>query len=454
MNQQNKNIDNVLKDKLLQAEVSPPDSVWNSIESTLIATQKRAALLLYRRLAYAAAAILIFGFFAFYLSRSDSKLDPQNNKLANQTTIDSLPGANDSLSIKNSEIKRKNIIQSKDLRNSLAKNSIQKGENSVREMLSHVAANQYGEIISRTIIIPVSIRESERILEVFSLYTLKSNPLNLLKAGAYKHRLKYEELENLLADHSSGSLLNGWSVGLAFAPASVERSNGIFTPNAEALYNNAGSPMTYVSEKDMPAYSGGINLAYQISERWSFKTGMYYLKQGQRIENFSVLQNSANAINSSNSYYGNIIFENYQVLSDNAQIADVVQLTDVVSFSSFNADLMQQFGLLEIPFIVDYKIVNRKTVLSVLAGINSGIVVSNQVYLANNSTELIGKTESINSVIYKSVFGLNFEYPLSRKLYINLSPNIKFQLNNFNKNAIVGEQLKYLEFKTGLNYRF
>ena len=88
-----------------------------------------------------------------------------------------------------------------------------------------------------------------------------------------------------------------------------------------------------------------------------------------------------------------------------------------------------------------------------MAGINPGILVGNKVYLEDYS-DPIGKTDAINTLIYKSVFGVSFEYPLSRKLYFNLSPVFKYQLNNFNKNAIVSEKLKYLEFKTGFNYRF
>ncbi|MDA3905062.1 MAG: outer membrane beta-barrel protein, partial [Bacteroidales bacterium] len=193
---------------------------------------------------------------------------------------------------------------------------------------------------------------------------------------------------------------------------------------------------------------------YHVSDRWSFQSGIYYLKQGQRIENFSVLENSLNASNSSNSYFGNIIFENVVALNELSPMADGVQLTDEISYTSFNADLRQMFELIEIPFLVNYKIINRKTVFSVIAGINSGFIVGNRVYLSDFTSESIGKTEAINSLIYKSVLGVSIEYPLTQKLYFNLSPTFKYQLNNFNKNAIVSEQLQYFEFKTGINYRF
>lgn len=454
MSQKYKNTDNILKDKLLQAEVSPPDSVWNSIESTLNARQRKGALVLYRRLFYAAAAMLILAFTAYYFSRSEHNLEPTKNKIANQIKSDSLPNKADSLSKENIE------KESLNLANTDSPRAIDRRLSSVKQQSSEVTQelyiidNQVETSTSKTKIAFIVLRKPEKPIELVSQNKLNIKALKLFKANGYKRILEQEELQNILVENTSKSAPKGWSIGLAFAPTSIDRSGSIFTPNSDAFYNNVSSPTTYVSEKDIPAYSGGINLAYQISERWSFQTGVYYLKQGQRIENFSVLQNSVNAISSSNSYYGNIIFENYQVLSENAPIADYGQLTDAVSFSSFDADLVQQFELLEIPFIANYKIINRKTVLSLLAGINSGILMGNRVYLADHPSDVVGKTESINSLIYKSVFGINIEYPLSRKLYFNFSPSYKYQLNNFNKNAIESEKLKYLEFRTGLNFRF
>lgn len=298
--------------------------------------------------------------------------------------------------------------------------------------------------------------------ELSSIYKSGFNALSLLKANMYKRMLETEEASILLAENKSSadeSRLRGWSVGLAFAPTSVDRSSGILTRNADYFYDAANSEMSFVSEKDLPAYSGGVNLVYQISERWSFQSGIYYLKQGQRIENFSVLQNSAfsqlsNASNTTtNSYFGNIVFDNYSLLADNATASDFAELSNGISYSSYSDNLLQQFELIEIPLIANYKIINRKAVFSIMAGISPGILVGNKVYLEDYS-EPIGKTEAINTLIYKSVLGVSFEYPLSQKLYFNLSPIFKYQLNNFNKNAIVSEKLKYLEFKTGLNYRF
>lgn len=455
MSQGKEHIDKLIQEKLQTAEVTPPASVWDSIESSLMKKQRKSAIALYRWLG-SAAAILLLGFLSVYFIRSERKIEPVQHKMAQEIIMDSLI-TDDPVSVKKLEM---DILEEK-LPIKVQSNMLAV----VEEETTHQVQQDYVFVEQKEELGIASVSRDNNFLislnhlsqgELFSIYKSGFNALSLLKANMYKRMLETEEASILLAENKSsadGSRLRGWSVGLAFSPTSVDRSSGILTRNADYFYDAANSEMSVVSEKDLPAYSGGVNLVYQISERWSFQSGIFYLKQGQRIGNFSVLQNATNASNSSNSYFGNITFDNYNVLSENGQVVDFVQLSDAISYSSYDADLLQQFELIEIPLIANYKIINRKAVFSIMAGISPGILVGNKVYLEDYS-EPIGKTEAINTLIYKSVFGVSFEYPLSRKLYFNLSPVFKYQLNNFNKNAIVSEKLKYLEFKTGLNYRF
>lgn len=462
MSQEKEHIDKLIQEKLQTAEVTPPASVWDSIESSLMKKQRKSAIALYRWLG-SAAAILLLGFLSVYFIRSERKIEPVQHKMAQKVIMDSII-TDDFVSVKKLET---DILEEK-LPIKVQSDMLAV----VEEETTHQVQQDYVFVEQKEELGIASVSRENNFLialnhlsqgELSSIYKSGFNALSLLKANMYKRMLETEEASILLAENKSsadGSRLRGWSVGLAFAPTSVDRSTGILTRNADYFYDAANSEMSFVSEKDLPAYSGGVNIVYQISERWSFQSGIYYLKQGQRIENFSVLQNASldlyqlsSSSTSSNSFFGNIVFDNYNVVSENAQVTDIAEWSDGISYFSYSNDLLQQFELIEIPLIANYKIINRKAVFSIMAGINPGIIVGNKVYLEDYS-EPIGKTEAINKLIYKSVLGVSFEYPLSRKLYFNLSPIFKYQLNNFNKNAIVSEKLKYLEFKTGLNYRF
>ena len=458
MTQGKEHIDKLIQEKLQTAEVTPPASVWDSIESSLEKKQRKSAIVLYRW-SGSAAAILLLGFLAFYLVRSERQFDPIQDKLTQEIIIDSI-NKQDTISVNNSKSETQEERQDEFSKSNISSLAFIEKETILQNQSDIKAVKQIEELPS--VFSSTVSREDETILalnrleqgELRSIFKQNANPIIALKANFLRMILASDDLSSQLAERSKKPNKKGWSIGLAFAPTNIERSTGFLTRNAEYFYDAANSESTYVSEKDLPAYSGGVNMVYQLSERWSFQSGIYYLKQGQRIENFSVLQNELSASNNSNSYFGNITFDNYALLSDNGISSDFVQLSDAISYSSYDASLLQQFELIEIPLIATYKIINRKTVFSIMAGISPGILVGNNVYLEGHSSEAIGKTEAVNDLIYKSILGVNLEYPLSRKLYFNFSPSFKYQLNNFNKNATVNEKLNYLEFKTGLNYRF
>lgn len=456
MSKKTNHIDKQIQQKLLQAEIAPPASVWKGIDSALVLQKKKTAIILFKRFAYA-AAVLLMALLAFYFLRSERNLPPTENKLATQLTTDSLTlevetAAKKSMELTNPEANTPIEMASIQVNNTAEPKPINQNKSLSAPTKTPQTQNELLVFkTDRVSFIAISLKSSD---ELFSLHTKERNKAGLFKRNAIKQMEKLDEISNLLAAQTQASNNKGWSIGLAYAPTSIDRGTGFVTPNLDALYSDAGSTMSFVSEKDLPAYSGGINLVYQISDRWSFQSGLYYLKQGQRIENFGVLENAVNASNISNSYFGNIIITNTDMLAASAEAADGIQLTDEISFTRFNTDLLQRFELIEIPFIASYKMIDRKTILSLLVGINSGILVGNQVYFSENSSIAVGKTEAVNTFIYKSVFGVSVEYPLIRKLYLNFSPTFKYQLNNFNKNAIVSEKLNYLEFKTGINYRF
>ncbi|MBN1649950.1 MAG: outer membrane beta-barrel protein [Bacteroidales bacterium] len=456
MSKYKNHIDKQIQQKLLQAEIAPPAALWKGIDSALALQKKTATILLVKRFAYAAAVLLI-AFLTFYLIRSERNLPPSENKLAIQLTTDSLTLEAETASKKSIELSIPEAstpieIASIQVNNTAEiKPTNQNKSLTVTTKAPQTQSKRIDYTSERIAFVALRLKHSG---ELSSFPKREINEVKLFKRNAIKQLERLDEFANLLAEQTQSSTNKGWSIGLAYAPTSIDRGSGIFTPNSDALYADASSEMSFVSEKDIPAYSGGVNLVYQISDRWSFQSGLYYLKQGQRIENFGVLENSVNASNISNSYFGNIIITNTDMLAASAEMANYTQLTEEITFTRFNTDLLQRFELIEIPFIASYKMIDRKTILSVLVGINSGILVGNQVYFSENSSVSIGKTEAVNTFIYKSILGVSVEYPLMRKLYLNFSPTFKYQLNNFNKNAIVSERLNYLEFKTGINYRF
>lgn len=450
MNQEKGNIDHHFKEKLIAYEVSPPDSVWKGIEKSLDRKRKKAVVIFYQRLAIA-AAILLLAAFSFYFIKSE-KVEVENKISQNQENEVSKPKKEAVL-----EHKPENLISeisdTKANENILIEsdqNNTPNGATLLRLAQKTIFSNNE---INRQLVSKLNKKES-LVSENISSLQKRNKTRSSLKSYLIKKNNKYKELLAILEQKELKSNTKNWSIGLTYSPTQVNRSGSNFVFANSAFYDAANGALDAISEKDLPAFRTGLNLVYQFSRRWSFQTGIFYLKQGQSIENFGVLNNSANSSFNTNSFYGNIVFTDPISISEANSLGDKIHLSDIVSFSRIDANLIQQFELIDIPLIAQYKLIDRTFELFILAGLNQGILVNNSVYLNTRSSNSIGKTEGINALIYKSVFGISMEYPIARKLYFNFSPTLKYQLNNFNKYNVESENLQYFEFKTGLNYRF
>ena len=181
---------------------------------------------------------------------------------------------------------------------------------------------------------------------------------------------------------------------------------------------------------------------------------MYYLKQGQEIKDFVVLENNYEGANnsSSNTSIGNITFDNQNPAFENETIINEINYGFDVLATQFDSYLIQSLVFLEIPFVLKYQFLDKKLGMYLLGGFNTSFLIGNNVYLENDNSS-IGKTEDVNTLIYKSIIGFVVEYPVSKKISINISPTYKYQLNSINKNMSNNIRMQYFDFKTGISYR-
>ena len=100
--------------------------------------------------------------------------------------------------------------------------------------------------------------------------------------------------------------------------------------------------------------------------------------------------------------------------------------------TSKNIRLEQTFDLFEVPFLVGYKIGNRKFTLNLSGGFSPAYVVSNSsTLIADEQKHDIGSSTNINSVIVNSSFSLGIQYAFTKKLALNFEPTFKYSLNPF-----------------------
>ena len=109
---------------------------------------------------------------------------------------------------------------------------------------------------------------------------------------------------------------------------------------------------------------------------------------------------------------------------------------------------------IEIPMEARYSLVQQKFGVNVVGGLSTYILYKNGVTIlnANGSTDL-GEASNINNVNFSGNLGLDFDYKINKKLFLNVSPMFKYQLNTFSRND-GGFKPYYLGVYTGLNFRF
>ena len=117
-------------------------------------------------------------------------------------------------------------------------------------------------------------------------------------------------------------------------------------------------------------------------------------------------------------------------------------------------NLDQQFGFIEVPLELEYRLVDNTFGLNVIGGFSTFFLNQNAVYIDIDGTStLIGEANNINSTSFSANFGLGLDYSLSKQWNINLEPQFKYQINTFN-NTSGNFRPFFIGVYTGLNYKF
>ena len=233
-----------------------------------------------------------------------------------------------------------------------------------------------------------------------------------------------------------------WSVGSIIAPVYYNTfSNG--SPIDPSLANN--------NKDGEGSVSYGLKLNYKISDKFSLQSGINTVELGYVTENVSALLSSSLLEGSETNINTNI--EDVSV----AAVSTLSQNSDAFSQRSSidqEGSLDQNFSYVEIPLEAKYNILQKKLGVNIVGGISTYLLYQNKVTINSfGKSTILGEASNLNSLNFSGNLGLDFDYNISKKLYINVSPMLKYQFNTFSENA-GGFQPYYFGVYTGLNFRF
>ena len=459
-----KPIDRLFQEKLKDFEVFPEANVWKNIEQELTRKRRRRIVPLWLRLGSAAAVLLLListGFW-FFDQEQPNEVSPiseptvieqntntpqQLNKDEPQTT-DSTPKIRKSDQIEPSP----SVVARSNKASKASQNQDPITENKTKEsgtaeavkneqLLTDATQQRESKAEANTKNLLDSDKKAEQIVDnVSSDDPTPNKDLKITKediANAIEDQLN-EPIEN---DPS----LNRWSVGTAVAPVYFNTLNE-GSPINPSLAGNEKQGNTSLSY--------GLRVNYQINDRLSLQSGVNNVELGYETQGVTALIASSELRLFDSNIDTNIDGVNLIAISNNDVAAQTSELGAQRGVVNLRGDLSQSLSYIEIPLEAKYALINNKVGVHVVGGVSTYVLYQNRIALLDqNGSTTLGEASNVNDVNFTGNLGIDLDYKINKKVFINITPMFKYQMNTFSRND-GGFRPYYLGVYTGLNFRF
>ncbi|MFW5644570.1 MAG: outer membrane beta-barrel protein [Bacteroidota bacterium] len=263
------------------------------------------------------------------------------------------------------------------------------------------------------------------------------------------------------------------------SPIYSYRDIGKTSSDINQLFNN--------SESGKFSYAGGINLGIKTGDKISLVTGIMYSRIGIEVNKIfavtaikNIIREDGSAVfhsRAANAYLINNTIGSieqgernrfkYNYSSQNTERSTPLANTGwtyldaggfynpVSNYTEDDGKIDQYFQYLEIPFMLKYKIIEKKVDLNILGGLSTNFLIGNQVfYTQDNQSEYMGYTSDIQRFNYSGNLGLGLGYNIGQDISFLFEPQFKYYLNSINSETLIDTRPYSLGLYTGFLYQF
>ena len=467
-----KNLDELFRSKLQDYEQEPPAYLLENILAGAANARQKRKMIFWRVAGIAAAVLLAFVAGWQFNARDEFGTEPQvivSQQSATENAIEAAPET-DAAQPVNESIQLVAVNEPAQSVKVKAKTTVQNSnseKNTVLTEPSLVASNDKTSGMN-------PLKSLFRLLDRESDGKPK-NSLQERKGKAGSQDWVEKTIDRQIMEHNRELAMaqdkprdkRRWMVGAQVSPAySVDRSNHSQVYASNMINSSSENPV------DM---GGGLSVQYKVGKRLSLQSGVYYSGMGQSSGNSSNTVGREYMfadVNRGNEYFNanvSIDTKSSKLLMNSA--AGVIEFAGVPSgmvlgtnledksFGSAvvvsDASFIQNFEYIEIPLYVRYTILDSRFDVEMLGGFSSNVLVGNNTYMENSSGKsLIGSTKDMESLNYSGTFGIGLKYGLSKRIYLNVEPRVKYYLNSLNNNSAVTYKPYTVGVFTGLSYEF
>ncbi len=461
-----KNIDRLYQEKFKDYEVSPDPSVWKNIEGRLMKKKKRRIIPLWLRIGGAAAILLLLVSTGFWVYNQNTNIKELPNEIIITDTDSKDKIIENEPSIKEEEIVtfeegKETIEENRQNKNSIAKTNQSpnpKTNTLVEKLVTIEKQSKTAPQENKNIAISKDQKKSilpelETPIEIDKIAAIVNENQESEKAAVAQEEKGEEqmnakvdiqqEIEKITKEETvAKNTTNKWSIGSTMAPVYYNTlSNG--SPIDPALANNDKSSNSSISY--------GLKVNYKLSDKLSLQSGINTVELGYSTKNVTVLLSSSLLDGSTTNINTNINRVSVAALSTSSQSSETLSRSSSFDLSG---DLEQTLNYVEVPIEAKYNILQKKLGVNLIGGFSTYFLYQNRVSINSfDTTSALGEASNINSLNFSGNLGVDFDYNISKKLYINVSPMFKYQFNTFSENS-GGFKPYYLGVYTGLNFRF
>lgn len=409
-------IDLVFRDGLKNFEVLPPVDVWDNVRSEISTSGKGAWFF---RIAAGVAAVVSLGLLAFLVGMRTSE-----NAFSTMVAEQTIEPESEFSIVDGAE----NIPVLAALTQPVSAGAEDDLAPSGAASISRDKADQAKQLLNTTPVL------SNNNFDKISLDFQKTedNVIGRRIAG----NSPAEVLMNM--DYETGPNPEGskWMLGAKISPTYL-------STNLKADNNTISGQKG--DEAALISYTGGLSLVYSVGNRLSLQTGIYYSSLGRQVSDINSYSGFANYAESKGEKIfgiatstGTIASTNRDIFLVDASGSRITSLGSAKDFdpekaglNEFGSSLRQNFEYIEVPFMLSYKLIDKKVDFNIMGGMSYSLLLDNEVYAVSDGSVIpIGSMEDLAGLLLSSSFGMSMHYSLNENFSLNLEPSIRYYLNS------------------------
>lgn len=478
-----KNIDKLFREKLLEYEKQPPAYLLENVLAGVAGAKRKRKIAFWRVAGVAAALLLAFiaGWQFNYMNHENVKQPVVVNQKSSEPNSKGMNAAPENGTIQKQKQEaessgRHQVQRLATVENTSPSETSDKTGSEKQKQLSSRASQQGKNTFSETIAI-ARTDESGRLHPIKTITRLIGHNdqfVNILQEKKVNSsvieqqeltidRQIIEQNQQQLQAQAETQRKRHWLVGAQVSPAyNVNRSSHSSEYASNMLNSNSNTPVEL---------GGGLSIEYKPGKRWSLQSGVYYAGLGQSSGNATNANRNLDAMAAKGSDYLNApvnIEANKMMINSKAGVIELNEIPSGVELGTnfedkalastvvvSDARFIQNFQYIEIPLYLRYSVINARFNVELMGGFSSNVLVGNDTYMESSTGKSrVGKTQDMQGMNYSGTFGLGLKYGLSRRIFLNVEPRVKYYLNSLNSNSAVTYQPYTIGVYTGISYQF